>query len=152
VLGNLLDLAGFEYMSSDEIREELRQQVGEKRPNNRLAWKIPSSLSAPAAVKGLQRITEMPIYSTDALVRRASSLQKTVDATMASGIHIHPQLASLKNLSQGNSARVKQNGATITLPVVLDERVPQDGVLIYAGQLANLELGEWYGGVEVSAA
>lgn len=152
VLGNLLDLAGFEYMSSEDVREELRQQVGEKRPNNRLAWKIPSSLSAPAEVKGLQRITEMPIYSTDALVRRASSLQKTMDATLASGIHIHPQLASQKNLSQGNSARVKQNGATITLPVVLDERVPQESVLIYAGQLANLELGKWYGGVEVSAA
>ncbi len=151
VLGNLLDLAGFEYMSSEEVREELRQQVGEKRPNNRLAWKIPSSLTT-LAVKGLQRITEMPIYSTDALVRRASSLQKTVDATLANGIHIHPQLASQKNLSQGNSARVRQNGATLTLPVVMDERVPQESVLIYAGQLANLELGEWYGGVEVSAA
>jgi NADH-quinone oxidoreductase subunit G len=151
VLGNLFDLAGFDYMASDEVREELHQQVGDKLPDNRLAWKIPSSLSTEEAVKGLQRITEMPIYSTDALVRRAGALQRTLDAKMTTGIHIHPKVANQANLSPGKPAKVKQNGTTINLPVVIDERVPEDGVLIYAGQLAHIDLGGWHGRVEVSA-
>lgn len=149
VLGNLLDLGGFDYLASNEVRDELCAQVGDKLPETKLAWQIPDNLES-MTVNGLQRITEMPIYATDALVRRAPALQQTVDATQAVGVHLNAKVATQMGLSAGRTAQVKQNGATVTLPVVIDERVPDDSALIYAGQLAPIDLGRWHGTIELT--
>ncbi|MDM8557261.1 NADH-quinone oxidoreductase subunit NuoG [Candidatus Parabeggiatoa sp. HSG14] len=153
VLGNLFNIDGFDYISSDQVRDELHQQVGDKTANNRAAWQIPNALTSESA-KGLQRITEIPIYSVDALVRRSSALQRTIDAKMTDGVHLNTHVATQAGLEvNGNThVQVKQNGIQITLPIVLDDRVPNDGVLIYAGQIKNLELGAWHGQIELSAA
>jgi NADH-quinone oxidoreductase subunit G len=71
VLGNLLHLERFEYVSSEEVREELRRECGD----------IPVSLyegthrvgGAPPATP----LVDLNMYQADALVRRAPSLQKT---------------------------------------------------------------------------
>ncbi|RKZ87067.1 MAG: NADH-quinone oxidoreductase subunit G [Candidatus Parabeggiatoa sp. nov. 1] len=151
VLGNLFNLDGFDYTASDQVREELRQQVGDKTANNKTAWQIPSTLTVEPA-KGLQRITEMPIYSVDALVRRAGALQHTIDAKITERVHINTNVAAQLSLGNDSQVQVKQNGANVTLPVVIDDRVPDDGVLIYAGQVAHAQLGAWYGQIELSAA
>jgi len=71
VLGNLLDLKGFEYQSSEEVREELRELCatvaavpysGSHRVNG----------AAPSAP-----LVDFNMYQGDALVRRAPSLQRT---------------------------------------------------------------------------
>ena len=148
VMGNLLDLDGFDYESSEDVRDELEQQIGDKRVDNTHAWQAPSDLNG-FAVAGMQRITEMPIYAGDALVRRAKSLQATKDAQIATGVHINAQAASKIGLN--GQANVKQGEFSIVLPVVVDERVPDDCMLVYAGQKDNVSLGQWYGQVEVSA-
>ena len=130
--------------------EELRQQVGNKIVDNKTAWQIPTHLELNSTA-GLQRITEMPIYSVDALVRRASALQNTVDAAQVSGIHINTPMAAQLGLSANSFVKVKQNGTAVNLPVVIDERVPNEAVLIYAGQVAQVELGAWHGQVELTA-
>ncbi|HIE01867.1 MAG TPA: NADH-quinone oxidoreductase subunit G [Thiotrichaceae bacterium] len=149
VLGNLFELEGFNYMASDQVRDELRQQVGDKTANNKAGWQIPDSLTLNEA-KGLQRITEMPIYSVDALVRRAGALQVTQDAKIASGVHLNAK--AYQNLGEAAEVQVQYKGTKVILPMVHDDRVPDDCVLIYAGQMANLELGAWHGQIELSAA
>jgi NADH-quinone oxidoreductase subunit G len=71
VLGNLLNLPGFEYQSSEDVREELRKLCAD---------------SPATAYKGDHRVVQSPagadvldvsMYHVDALVRRAPSLQKT---------------------------------------------------------------------------
>ena len=145
-----ININGFEYTASVQVCEELRQQVGDRSVDNKTAWQIPTQLELNS-IAGLQRITEMPIYSVDALVRRAGALQNTVDATQVSGIHINTPMATQMGLSANNIVKVKQNGTAINLPVVIDERVPNESVLIYAGQLDNVELGAWHGQVELTA-
>ena len=147
VLGNLLDLDEFDYISSDQVRDELQTTIGDKMPDNQNAWKIPNSLID--SNEGLQRITEMPIYSVDALVRRANALQHTMDAKIAKGVHINAKLAAQLNMVENTQAQVKQDGEQVILPVVIDERVPDDNVLIYAGKIAKL--GAWHGPIELSA-
>jgi NADH-quinone oxidoreductase subunit G len=76
VLGNLLDLGGFDYLSSEAVRDELRG-----------LWA--DDLAPPAAgYKGNHRVSpssseaavvDIGLYQSDALVRRAPSLQKTRD-------------------------------------------------------------------------
>lgn len=154
VLGNLFDLAGFDYTASDQVRDEVGQTIGDKMADNRTAWQIPTTLDSSGST-GLQRITEMPIYSVDALVRRARSLQQTLDATVAVGVHINANVAAQSGLNGASQVQVSQpanNDAKVTLPVIIDERVPDDGVLIYAGPVANLDLSAWHGQIELNAA
>ncbi len=151
VLGNLFDLDGFDYIASDQVRDEVRTAIGDKRANNQAAWQIPTTLSVDSA-KGLERLSELPIYSVDALVRRAGALQSTIEAKIPDGVHINAHVVAQLGLSEENKVQVKQDGAQVTLPLVIDDRVPDEGVLIYAGQVANLELGTWHGQIELSAA
>lgn len=78
VLGNLFELDGFEYMSSIEVRDELKEQVGELGLNNNRKWQCPDSLGK--ASEEVSRVAEVPIYGADAIVRRAASLSITADA------------------------------------------------------------------------
>jgi NADH-quinone oxidoreductase subunit G len=75
VLGNLLNLTGFEYNSSDEVREELASQIGDVQPDNTLASSRTLQTSLP-----LSQATgraDVPIYEVDAIVRRSQPLQQT---------------------------------------------------------------------------
>ncbi len=80
VLGNLLDLGGFDYQSSEEIRDELRKLCGGAPP----AGERPSLASysgthrvSQLRASGEAAVVDLSMYQTDALVRRAPSLQKT---------------------------------------------------------------------------
>ena len=83
VLGNLLNLSGFDYVSSDQVMDEVRMQFDEAGAsvpaptNRRLQAKL--ALSAPASNN------EVPLYQVDALVRRAASLQQTQEAHRSQG-------------------------------------------------------------------
>jgi NADH-quinone oxidoreductase subunit G len=150
VLGNLFDLADFDYNSSEQATDELYQQVGNNRADNRVAWRIPSDLT-PQTSAGLQRVSEMPIYSTDTLVRRSSALRRTVDATIAFGVHVNAEVAAQSGLKAGDEVQVSQGNGSVTLPVFIDERVPAGCALIYAGEFANIDLGAWHGQVKLNA-
>ncbi|MDD2814595.1 MAG: NADH-quinone oxidoreductase subunit NuoG [Thiotrichaceae bacterium] len=150
--GNVLDVQGFEFISSEEVRDEVWKQVGDKVVNTQTAWSIPSSLEASKVNGSLQRITELAMYAVDALVRRADSLQRTPDALITEGVHVHPKLAARLALSANAQATVQQQDSKVSLAVVLDERVPEECVLLYAGQVATSQLGAWYGQVELSAS
>jgi len=74
VLGNLLGLAGFEQNSSEEVRDALRAQV-ERNAAPTGAVAVP-----PPATVGEARVTGVQVYQSDAIVRRAVSLQRTREA------------------------------------------------------------------------
>jgi NADH-quinone oxidoreductase subunit G len=77
VLGNLLDAPGYDYTTSEQVRDELRAVPAQSRAY------APASLeeSNAAAVKPAE--LDVPIYGVDGLTRRAASLQQTVDAAVA---------------------------------------------------------------------
>lgn len=78
VLGNLLNLKGFDYVSSEDVLAELQQAL--KAPGAAAAvWTAPKQLSGGKAV------TPQNMYAIDALVRRAPSLQHTTQARRGQG-------------------------------------------------------------------
>jgi NADH-quinone oxidoreductase subunit G len=79
VLGNLLALPGFEYQSSEQVRDELRGRCdGSAAADYRGAHAVtPAGAASAAVATGEMRVIDVPMYQTDALVRRAPSLQKT---------------------------------------------------------------------------
>jgi len=73
VLGNLLGLAGFDYQSSEEVLHAVRQACDGVRPAGYQGTHAVSVETEGAATA----LVDVPMYQTDALLRRAPSLQKT---------------------------------------------------------------------------
>jgi len=77
VLGNLLDLGGFDYLSSEAVRDELRQLWADDVSPPGSGYK--GNHPVAQRTEGEAAVLDLGIYQTDALVRRAPSLQKTRD-------------------------------------------------------------------------
>jgi NADH-quinone oxidoreductase subunit G len=77
VLGNELGLAGFDYESPEAVRAEALPADVEARLSNALSV-APALPAAPTGAA--ERIADVPVYFSDAIVRRAQSLQRTADA------------------------------------------------------------------------
>jgi NADH-quinone oxidoreductase subunit G len=75
VLGNLLNLEGFDYTTSEAVRDELRQAIGEVAPDN--SYRATRTLNG-ARPQGAP--VDVPMYAIDAIVRRAPALQRTREA------------------------------------------------------------------------
>ena len=74
VLGNLLKLPGFDYQSSEDVLAEVRSacaavSAAGYQGTHEVTLRGPATEGA--------RVTDVPMYQTDALVRRAPSLQRT---------------------------------------------------------------------------
>ncbi len=78
VLGNLLDLNGFEYETSTQIRDELKERH-EISGDKKVSRKIPSALAA-ANIAETKR-DSLGLYMVDPMVRRAKALQQTPKAS-----------------------------------------------------------------------
>jgi NADH-quinone oxidoreductase subunit G len=74
VLGNLLDIAGFEYQSSEEVLNEVRARCADVKPGGYQGTHAVTAAPPGAPDTGL---IDVPMYQTDALLRRAPSLQRT---------------------------------------------------------------------------
>jgi NADH-quinone oxidoreductase subunit G len=83
VLGNLLEAQGFEYVTSEDVRDELLVALGQATPNNSYAGT--RKLGRPNGQDAPSVEIDTPLYSVDNMVRRARALQLTVAARRARG-------------------------------------------------------------------
>ena len=83
VLGNLLGMDDFDYLSAADIRDELQERLGEVRPDN--AYRREAGLDKPNGEDAPENDIDIPIYEVDSIVRRASALQMTPEAQRARG-------------------------------------------------------------------
>ena len=81
VLGNLVDADGFDYVTSEDVLEECRARVGEVTPEPIKGGKARKANGADNPADEI----DTPMYSVDALVRRAKALQRTPAARRADG-------------------------------------------------------------------
>ena len=145
VLGNLCGVTGFEYVSAEEVLAEVRGACGEVQPDNTLDFDQPLT---PFRADGLLRVADVPIYAADSLVRRARSLQASPLARPAE-VRLHPDAARDLGVAGREQVQVRQNGAAVDLPLVLDESVPRGCAWIPAGLAASVALGPAVGPVAI---
>jgi NADH-quinone oxidoreductase subunit G len=100
---------------------------------------------------GLERIGEVPIYHTDAIVRRAKSLQLTRDAQV-NGAWMHSSVLERLGLRDGDHVRVTQDDGAVILTCHRDDRLPADCVRIATANAATVHLGAAYGSLTVEPA
>jgi NADH-quinone oxidoreductase subunit G len=146
VLGNTLGLKGFDFETSEDVRAEALGDVANIA--SRLGNASTQAPVFPEAAGGLERITDVPIYATDPLVRRATSLQLTADAR-APFAGLSQAVWSQLGLNAGDRVRVSQGAAQAVLPARLDERLAATAVRVPAGHAETASLGAMFGAVSV---
>jgi NADH-quinone oxidoreductase subunit G len=147
VMGNLLGVAGFDQDNVEAIRMEIAPDL-QSFVSAKLSNAI-DGVSAPveAAVAGIERIGEVPIYAADTLVRRSTSLQKTSDAKKAKRVFVAHDIGVKHGITDGTDVRLTQNGASVVLRALIDARLAPGCVRLAAALHETAALGPMFGTV-----
>lgn len=152
VLGNMLELSGFNYETSEEIRVELlgtkiAEEADIKSRLNNIVNVAPQA-EKPAASVQLERVADVPIYFSDAIVRRADSLQKTTDAQVPKA-WLPAVLAEKLGITDGNQVKITQGEGATVLVAAIDVKLPPGVIRVSAGHAATANLGAMFGTINV---
>jgi NADH-quinone oxidoreductase subunit G len=85
VLGNLLNLSGFTYDSSDQVRDELKARVGAADAAATFAPGASNGAQWPSADAG--SVIDLGMYQIDPVLRRAGSLHRTADGRAGAAVY-----------------------------------------------------------------
>ncbi len=145
VLGNLLGLAGFDHNDSKDV---LRDALGDTPTGNVQAYlnnEISGVTAGPITpYAGLERVAEVPIYQTDAVVRRSPSLQMTLDAALPVA-RMHSRLIAQLGLQENGRVSLRQSASALTLKVQRDDLLPDNCVRVPCGHPLTAGLGPMFG-------
>ena len=149
VLGNMLGLTGFEQDTSEQVRAEALGDLAGVPAC--LSNRSRAAMLPEAAMPGLERVADVPIYASDMLVRRAPALQATKDA--------RPPVVGLSSavwrglgLTAGDKVNVTQGGLPVVLPACEDASLAPTAVRVAAGHHDTAGLGAMFGAITVVKA
>jgi NADH-quinone oxidoreductase subunit G len=152
VLGNLLGLVGFDYETSEAIRDEaLGKGVTDlsSKLNNTSSIAVTAASFGPAGA--LERVTDVPIYFADAIARRSGPLLRTADA-QAPLAHLPSGLAEKLGVKAGDSVKVSQGSGSAILVAAIDASLPANAVRVAAAHASTAMLGAMFGAINVEKA
>lgn len=151
VLANTLGLEGFEFNSSDEVKNaifnsEKPSAVVWRSLNNNLKELVEIQINIKK--DGLQRIGEVPQYESDPIVRRSSPLQKTKYNIRPMARMCAEQMALL-GLVEGDIVLARQDRGSAVLKVKLDNHVAKGCVRVAASHELTTGLGDLMGDITI---
>ena len=149
VLGNLTGVDGFDYISSEDVKNEVRSLCESIELSNTSS--DTPSFEINAISDELHRSTDVPMYATDSLVRRATSLQKTIDAQTLC-VRLNVSEAQRLNVNDASSVTVKQGDVSSVLPLVIDGSIPDASAWIPTAVEGCDSLGGAFGVVNIEKA
>ena len=147
VLGNLFQLDGFD----DETSESVRDSVMAAGVESRLSNQINLAASVLPAASGLERVADVPIYRSDALVRRSAPLQETPASATPTARMAAATLTQL-GLADGDLVKVRSSQGEVSLPAQLDDTVALNSVRVATAFSETAALGSAFGQLTVERA
>ena len=147
VLANLLKLNDFDYESSEEIKREVLDIQDSKNfdlsnlLNNFTSEKIEME---PETVEYISRIGEVPIYFSDPIVRRADSLQRTIDASIPKA-SVSTNVAEKFSLSENDIVKVTQGNCSIKINCKIEKNLPSNVIRLPSAHISTKDLGDMFG-------
>jgi len=149
VLGNILKLADFEDETSESVRDSVLLNGFTAKLSNRVTATASVPAATPVADGALQRVADLPIYRTDAIVRRAESLQ-LAPASAAPVASLNATTLARLGIQSGDTVRVRgSNGNDIRIQANQDDRLADNTVRIAQGFAQTAALGSAFGNVFV---
>lgn len=154
VLANTLGLSGFDFNSSEEVKNaifngEKPSAVVWRSLNNNLKELV--EIQVNIKKEGLQRIGEVPQYEFDPIVRRSAPLQKTKYNIRPMARMRAEQLAEL-GLQDGDIVVARQDKGSAVLKVRLDNHVAKGCVRVAAAHPLTAGLGDLMGDITIEKA
>ncbi len=146
VMGNFLELNGFEQITIDDVTEEIN--LTDITPSCRLVeLQFHPTLSSgekstPDLMESdsLIRVVDMPMYRAEVTLRHARALQQTADnPPPAAGLN--PATASRLQLNDGNRVKVQNQSGSATLELRTNDRLAENCVYVPAGFMETTDLG-----------
>ena len=147
VLGNLTGVEGFDYLSSEDVKNEVRSMCESIELSNAVDGASPVVISSAS---GLHRASDVPMYAGDAVVRRAASLQKTVDA-QSMCVRLNSAEADRLGIGAAATVTVKQGDNSMALDLVIDDTIPDASAWIPMAVEGNDLLGAAFDVVTIEA-
>ncbi|MES2318037.1 MAG: NADH-quinone oxidoreductase subunit NuoG [Pseudomonadota bacterium] len=152
VLGNLLGVPGFDYDTSEAIRDELfGKGVTDLSGKLNNTAKIAAKGAAFGTAGALERVTDVPIYFADAIARRSEPLLRTADSH-APLVQLPAALADKLGVKAGDRVLVTQGAGSAILVAGVDARLPANTVRVASAHPATATLGAMFGAVSVEKA
>ena len=131
-LGQLLLPGEFNYSSSAQVKDLVKDQCREVGLNNLAGFK--GSLKAlPSSAKTLQANHIAPLYASDDLSRHAAPLQKTPIARKQAVAAINRAQASKLKLTDAEMVQVRIGDSAVVLPLSFDDSVANGCVCLPSG-------------------
>jgi len=141
VLGNLLDQEGFEYNSAADVLSEWQAAVADLQADNSIKANAVDALNLQIEdEQSVVRLAELPIYSVDALVRRAVPLQQTRDADKGQ-LRMNADLAKRYSVQEGDLLRITQNNVQAEFSVCIDDTTADQCVRLSAAIPGTEQIG-----------
>jgi len=148
VLGNLTGADDFEFMSSLDVKNEVRSQCESIELSNAIDGAV-SSVDI-SVTDGLHRASDVPMYAGDAIVRRAEALQSTVDA-QSMCVRLNSAEAERLGVSAAATVMVKQGDNSTALDLVIDNSIPDASAWIPTAVQGNDLLGSPFAVISIEA-
>jgi NADH-quinone oxidoreductase subunit G len=149
-LANHLDLKGFDYESSLDVKEariKSNVQFISKELSNEIDitsdYKIRNTKP-----KQFSRIGEIHQYLIDPIVRRAPSLQTAIQKSKAYA-KLHPLEMKTLRLKANDKIKVMQGNQWASLMVIEDISIPEGSIYIPSGIDETANLADIYGDITV---
>ena len=150
-LGKLFSFTDFEYQSIEDVRAELKRHL-DGLPNKLQVKFDPSSMQIHAtrnAKDEIERLSDVPMYSVDSIVRRAPALQLTKEA-MYDFVWVSSDLSSELDISDQDIVRVEQGGNHFDLPAKVDSNLMSSVVRVPMNSRASKVIGGVTGTVRLT--
>jgi NADH-quinone oxidoreductase subunit G len=147
-LGTELGLEGFSQVDLPALQDEMKAAIFAANDG---AGDAQQPVAPVAAGDGLYRVGEVPMYSADALCRRAAALQQTAHASN-DFVGLNPADAARIGLAEGSTAGVRPGEALVKLPVRVSARVPVGAAWLRSATGVACQLGAATGPIQVEVA
>ncbi|KDN14513.1 NADH-quinone oxidoreductase subunit G [Snodgrassella communis] len=144
VLGNVLELPGFEYENTQQI---LTDALAKDQLPALLSNQIQPVATTDPNIS-LVRVGGVSLYASDGIVRRSAPLQNTVHAAVPTA-RIHSTTLNTLGLADGDTALARQGNSTVAVTVAADDTLPENVLLLPLHQ-SNWQLGALLTTVELS--
>ena len=149
VLGNVLELDGFDYDAPDAVTEAVKTRCGSTTPSALVDWRAPTANGGDRVTP--ERVGLVPMYTGDALVRRAASLQQTAHVTDQC-VRLCRATAEQLGVLDAERVRVQQGDSAAELGLCIDETIAAGAVWVPTALPETASLGAMFGPISVESA
>ncbi|MDT8370759.1 MAG: NADH-quinone oxidoreductase subunit NuoG [Gammaproteobacteria bacterium] len=150
VLGNIAKLDGFDYVSSSDICDEVRDEI---KLRSKATIKTPTApASIDAKFDNVMLISEIPMYQTDAIVRRSVALQNTPESQDLSIARMCSATAEKVGVSDVAFITLHQGDKSLTVAYKRDDKIAENCVYWAGGTSVAAALGVAFAPVTVEIA